>query len=337
MKLLRNFSDFPFFIRWIVSLLLLAVSTSAFALDSSLPKLTFTPQWLPQAQFSGYYMALEKGFYEAAGIDVSIVHPSASIMATERLKEHQADIISLFLVTGLTECSQGTPLVNISQLSQNSGLLFIAKKSSHIEHLEDLDGRRIGIWKSGFDEVPKMLFKDNNYHVRWVPLLSSINMFLAGGVDAMTVMSYNEYDQIINSGLNPDELSVFPCSDYGYNIPEDGIYCLQDTLKNRRKDLEAFVRATHQGWEYAREHREETLKVVLSLMKDAHVATNYAHQAWMLDKVLELQDPGTKNVTLGQLSNADFSKTQRILLDGGYISHPLFYKDFHVNLMQEEE
>ncbi|MBN2068405.1 MAG: ABC transporter substrate-binding protein [Opitutales bacterium] len=315
--------------------LLLLISLKA--QEETLSPLTFTPQWLPQAQFAGFYMAQEKGFYRDAGLEVSIVHPSASVMATEQLKRGEADVISLFLVTALSKRSVDFPLVNIAQLSQNSGLLFVAKKSAGIHSLEDFNGRRVGIWKSGFDEIPKSLFRENNYEIQWVPLLSSINMFLAGGIDAMTVMSYNEYDQIINAGINPDALSVFACSDYGYNIPEDGLYCLQSTLQNRQEDLQRFVRATEKGWAYADTHREETLSVVLRIMTDAHVATNYAHQKWMLEKVLELHQPGSKHVSSGELAEPDFYKTLRLLLEGGYISEKISFQEFHRNLMQDQE
>lgn len=311
------------------ALLLCIIMFSCFISSGQLPHLTFTPHWLPQAQFAGYYVALEKGFYKQEGIDVDIVHPSASVMATEKLVNNESDIISLFLITAIAVKSKGIDLVNISQLSQNSALLFVSKKEKGIDNLEKLNGKRIGIWESGFDEVPKALINSNNYSVTWVPILSSVNMFMIGGIDAMTVMWYNEYDQIINSGINPDELNTFFFSDYGYNIPEDGIYCLNKTYKNRKSDLEKFVRGTLRGWEYAKTHKEETLDLVLSLMKKEHIATNYAHQSWMLDKMLELIEPGTKNVEKGQLAEPDFHKTQNLLYQGNYIPKKNQFNEFY--------
>ena len=110
------------------------------------PKITFSPHWLPQAQFAGYYVAQQKGFYKQEGIDVDIVHPSASVMATDRLISEESDIISLFLVTALSQRSKKFDLVNIAQMSQNSALLFVAKKNANINSLADLNGKRIGIW-----------------------------------------------------------------------------------------------------------------------------------------------------------------------------------------------
>ncbi|MDA3929565.1 MAG: ABC transporter substrate-binding protein [Prolixibacteraceae bacterium] len=309
-----------------VTILFIFISLLSFG---QLPKITFTPHWLPQSQFAGYYMALEKGFYEQEGIDVDIVHPSASLMATDRLLKEESDIISLFLITALATKSEELDMVNISQLSQNSALLFVSKKGSGIKSIEDLNNKRIGIWESGFDEVPKALVNSNNYKVDWIPILSSVNMFMIDGVDAMTVMWYNEYDQIINSGFNPDELNTFLFSDYGYNIPEDGLYCLNKTLIQRKDDLRKFVAGTFRGWEYAKENKEETLAVVLRLMTEEHIPTNLAHQSWMLDQVLKLIEPGIKSVEKGELAESDFHKTQNILYEGKYIDKKYQFSEFY--------
>lgn len=280
-------------------------------------KLTFTPHWLPQAQFAGYYVALAKGFYQEEGVEVEIKHPSASVMATEALNNGDADLISLFLITALGNYDEASPLVNVYQLSQNSALMFVTKKKHGISKLSQLDGKRIGIWESGFDEVPMALMRENNCEVSWVPILSTTNLFLADGIDAMTVMWYNEYDQIYNSGLDRDEVNTFFMSDYGFNVPEDGIYCLQSTYDERKEDIKKFTLATERGWAYAADHKEETLALVLEQMKEAHIPCNMAHQSWMLDCVLELIAPGEKKVARGELSEADFIKTKQILWGQG--------------------
>ncbi len=290
--------------------------------------ITFMPQWLPQAQFAGYYMAMEKGFYKEEGIDVKIVHPSASLIATESLKNGDVDVISLFLVSAITSVDKGVNLVNIAQLSQNSGLLFVAKKDKKISSITDLNGKKVGIWKSGFDEIPKSVIQTHNLKVTWVPLLSSVNMFMMDGIDAMTVMWYNEYDQIINSGYNPEELKTFFFSDLGFNIPEDGLYCLDSTYQNKKEELQKFVRATLKGWEYARKHQEETIQVVLNYMKKEHVPTNYAHQKWMLEKMLQLMTPKSVQVKNGVLQLEHFNKAHKLLYDGKFISKKINYSDF---------
>ena len=317
--------------KTILLMTLLIIGSATYA---QLPKITFTPHWLPQAQFAGYYVAQEKGFYTDEGIEVDIVHPSVSVNATEKLISGESDIISLFLITAISSKHAGIDLVNIGQFSQNSALMFVTKKEKQINTLADLNNKRIGVWKSGFGEVGSDLMSSNNYKVEWVPILSTINLFMMDGIDALTVMWYNEYYQIINAGINNEELNTFFFSDFGYNIPEDGIYCLNTTLLHRKSDLEKFVKASLRGWDYAENNRDESLQIVLTYMKRAHIPTNLSHQSWMLDKVLELMDPGIKNVKKGELTETDFHKSQSILIDGGYISKKILFNDFYKPVLQ---
>jgi NitT/TauT family transport system substrate-binding protein len=300
-----------------------------FFVHSQKPTITFTPHWLPQAQFAGYYMALEKGFYAEEGITVSIEHPSASINASERLVSGESDIISLFLISGMAAKNTGIDLVNVAQVSQNSALMFVTKKEKGITNLSGLNEKKIGVWKSGFDEVGKALISSNNYSVEWVPILSTINLFMNDGIDALTVMWYNEYYQIVNAGLNHDEINTFFFSDYGYNIPEDGLYCLNSTYIQRKGDIEKFVRATFRGWEYVENNRDESLEVILRWMKEAKIPTNISHQSWMLEKVLELLDPGNKNVKRGELAETDYHKAQSILIEGADYKKRIPFDDFY--------
>lgn len=304
-------------------------------LKAQQPSLTFTPHWLPQSQFAGYYMALEKGFYQSEGLDVKIVHPSASVNAILSLSEGSAHIISLFLITAISAKNNGVDLLNIAQLSQNSALMFVSKKERGIENLTGLNQKAIGVWQSGFDEVGKALITSNNYTVEWVPILSSINMFMVDGIDALTVMWYNEYYQIINAGIDSCELNTFFFSDYGYNIPEDGLYCLNTTFNERSADLEKFIKATFKGWQYVADNFDETINVVLRIMKENHVPTNRVHQQWMLRKVLELMDVGNKNVVIGELAETDFYKTQSILVEGGYVKNKINFSDFHQSIIKK--
>jgi NitT/TauT family transport system substrate-binding protein len=289
--------------RGIFSLLFLL---SLNPLHAQLEKLVFSPHWIPQAQFAGFYVALEMGFYKDAGLDVQIIHPYADVSSLDLLKNNKADIVSSFLMDAIRLRANGLPLVNIAQLSQHSALMLVAKKTSGISEPEDLQGKKLGIWSSGFDDIPFAFLRDRNIDMQVVRILSTINLFLMDGVDVMTVMNYNEYDQIINSGINEDELNTFYFADYGYDIPEDGLYCLETTYHTKKEALKKFVQATLKGWEYAGNNKEYTIDLVVAEMKKAHLPNNKAHQRWMLDRVLELITPGNKKIQPGQLMRSDF-------------------------------
>lgn len=305
----------------------------ATALQSQTNKIVFATHWLPQAQFAGYYVAQDQGFYRDAGLEVVIIHPSASVNAIKYLAEGKADVITLFLISALDAKSKGIDLVNIAQFSQHSALMFVTKKSSGIETLEDLNGKKIGIWRSGFEEVPKALLNEHKIEVEWVPILSSVNLFLLDGIDALTVMWYNEYNQIYLSGINHDELNTFFMSDYGYDIPEDGLYALQTTTGSKKEALSAFVEASLKGWEYAAWNKEYTINLVVDIMRKANIPSNIAHQRWMLEKVLEVQSYRDKVTYPTQLSPNDFEHATKITQSTKGIDLQITFEDFFHHMM----
>lgn len=309
----------------IICLLLLLISMKA---NAQKQKLVFATQWLPQAQFAGYYVAREKGFYDEAGLDVTIKYPPTTGNVMSYLTDGTADIISQFLISAMKARSAGTDLVNIAQFSEHSAILFVSLKESGIKTLDDIRGKKVGIWKSGFYEAPKAFLANKKINVQWVPIASTVNLFLMNGIDVMTVMWYNEYNQLYLSGINEDEMNTFFLSKYGYDIPEDGLYTLNKTLKARPQDLKAFTEASIKGWQYAAAHFDYTLDLVLKKMLDEKIPASKAHQKWMLEKVLELQGFKTGKAKQTILEEADFNKAKEVLQFSGSKTKTLLFKDF---------
>ncbi len=319
-------------------LLLLLAALIKPAATAGNPPLRFSPHWLPQAQFAGYYVAHDQGFYREAGLDVEITHPRANVNVVEMLKDGTVDVISQFLVSAIVARDQGLELVNFAQSSQHSAILFVAKSSSGIENIGDLQGKKIGIWQGGFSEVPMAMIGDYDLEVEWVPIMSTINLFLMDGVDLMTVMWYNEYNQIYLSGINEDEMNTFFLSDHGFDVPEDGLYTMKETRVGRSADLKAFVEATQRGWDHAAENKDYTVELVVEIMRKAHIPANAAHQRWMLERVLDLQGSGDKEVARWQLHPDDFHMAVTILKDREMIrAEALHYLDFFQPVIPGDE
>lgn len=244
----------------------------------------FTPQWLPQAQFAGYYVAQEKGFYKEAGIDVEIKHPSASNSAFNSMVDGRSNVITMQLLQAMIAIDQGHPLINVLQTSQHSDLLIVPSNDS-ISTLDDLRNKRVGIWKVGFGETAKMLDSQYQLDIEWIQYLKGINLLVAGAIDAILAMRYNEYWQIMASGITPKH--VFSVSDYGLNIPEDGLYVMRSFYESHPNEVNAFARASKRGWEWALENPEEALDIVIEVMRRAKVTVNVYHQRWMLNEILQ--------------------------------------------------
>lgn len=255
----------------------------------------FIPQWTPQAQFAGYYVAFAKGFYAARGLDVKILEGGPARPSAEWLRKGAAEFATMFLSTAIVERARGIRLVNIGQIVARSSQVLIVKKSSGIKSVGDMNGKRVGLWGGELSILPRALFEKYGLHVVAVPQSWSVNLFLRGGVDVASAMMYNEYHAILQAGVDPDELRVFPLSGLGFNVPEDGIYCLESTFEKDPQTCRRFVQASIEGWRYAFEHPAEALGIVMKYVNEARIATNGQHQAWMLEdirKAIELPAPG---------------------------------------------
>ncbi len=149
---------------------------------------------------------------------------------------------------------------------------------------------------------PRAFFRKYHLQVREVPQSATLNLFLRGGVEVASAMWYNEYHQILNAGVNPEELTTFFLADHGMNFPEDGIYCLEDTAKQHPESCRAFVAASLEGWRYAFAHPDEALDIVMQYVQAANVATDRVHQKWMLEQMREIIQAAGLDLPMGTLT-----------------------------------
>ncbi|MDX9755673.1 MAG: ABC transporter substrate-binding protein [bacterium] len=275
-------------------------------------QLTFLPQWSPQAQFAGYYVAAEKGFYRQHGVELTLLRGGPQLPAGKALASKEAEIVTLFLSTALQHRDKGVPLVNLAQIVQKSALLLVAKKSSGIKTPEDLDGKKVSLWDE-FSIQPKALFKRYRLDVQIIPQSYTLNLFLRNGVDAASAMWYNEYHTLLTSGYEESDLTVFFLDQFGINFPEDGIYTLEETYNAKPALCHAFVKASIEGWTYAFQHEEEALDFVMKYVEEANLPTNRVHQQWMLRRMKDIILPLHHDGALGDLKEDDYTYVTDIL------------------------
>lgn len=293
-----------------------------------LKEASLIPQWSPQAQFAGYYLARDKGIYRKHGIDLTIISGGADRSPCDLLEDRKATFGTMWLSTAIEMRARGARVVNIAQTVHRSALMLIAKKSSGIRELKDINNKKIGVWQGIFEIQPRALLKKYNYTARIVPQSYSVNLFLRDAVDVTAAMWYNEYDTILNAGYNADELTTFFFYDYGLNFPEDGIYTLEQTLKNDPTLCRAFVAASIEGWGHAFAHPEEALDSVLAAMRKAHLPANRAHQKWMLERMRDLM-VGDDGKLSSKLTAADYEKVAEGLKESGMITNTPAFKSFY--------
>ena len=249
-------------------------------------KFIFTPQWTAQAQFAGYYVALAKGFYREVGLDVDIVHPSISQKAFYRIQKKFSHATTLQLPEAIEMVAKGVPMVNILQTSMNNAMMIISRRGVDPYTQK---GARVGIWQAGFGQLARCMSMKEGRNYEWIRFASNVNLFVKGALDATLAMTYNEYYQLLQTGMTLNEQNMYRFSDHGYNVQEDGVYMTKEFYEGHRDQARRFAEASKKGWLWAVEHPEETLEIVMRYVRRDKIATNRVLQKLMLQEVLRLQ------------------------------------------------
>ena len=280
---------------------------------------TLQLKWVTQAQFAGYYVALENGYYADEDLDVTILPGGPDIAPVQVLMGGGADVMVDWMPSALAAREQGAPVVNIAQPYKSSGMMLTCLKESGVETPADFPGKTLGVWFFG-NEYP---------FLSW---MSTLGIPTEGGDDGVTVlkqgfnvdpllqkqaacistMTYNEYWQVIDAGISEDDLITFKYEDQGVATLEDGLYVLEANLADEafKDKMVRFVKASMMGWKWAEENPEEAAMIVLEY--DETGAQTEQHQVRMMGEVAKLTAGSN-----GALDVADYERTVATLLGGG--------------------
>jgi len=305
-----------------IVILILLLMAAIWSLQAQ--KLVFTPNWSAQAQFAGFYVALEKGFYQQAGVDVEIVHPSVSESVISRIRCQKSQASLLLLTQALELIDEGIPMVNILQTSMNNAMVIVSRKGKNPLNQK---GERVGIWHAGSGQIAICMSKKEKLDYEWVHFASNVNLFVAGALDATLGMSYNEYYQLLQAGMPLTEESVYRFCNHGYNIQEDGVYMTKAYYKKHREQAKRFADATRKGWEWAAAHPDEAIDIVMKYVRENHVATNRILQELMLKEVLRLQIDRKTGKREFRLCPDMVRQASRMMYENGMLKREIKYEE----------
>lgn len=288
--------------------------------------------WYPQAQFAGYLVAQDKGFFRAAGLeDVEIRWSTAGERSLDTLDKVESAFCTGWLCDAIVRRSKGSPIVHLSQITQKSAMLLVTRREYGITTPADMTGRRVALWGGDFDVLPMAFF--NKYQVKpeIVPQSASMVPFLRGAVNIASAMQYNEYHKLLEAGLRAEDLLVFNFADYGFDFPEDGLYCHERTWREQPARCAAIMRAVQQGWDYALENNVEALDVVMDYCRRAEMRTSRNHQQWMLRSMSDLIRfrAGGKRAPWGELPAAVYQGVGEELRSQGLLKTVPPFEEFH--------
>lgn len=308
--------------------LLAAAAFSLVALSAeAADKVTLQLKWVTQAQFAGYYVAKDKGFYKEENLDVEIKPGGPDIAPPQVIAGGGADVIIDWMPSALASREKGVPLVNIAQPFKKSGMMLTCRKETGITKPQDFKGRTLGVWFFG-NEYPflswmnqlKIPTKGGPDGITVLKQGFNVDPLLQKQADCISTMTYNEYWQVIDAGIPASDLVTFKYEDQGVATLEDGLYVLEDKLKDTAfaDKMARFVRASMKGWKWAEAHSDEAAGVVLE--NDATGAQTEKHQKRMMGEIAKLTAGSN-----GALDPADYERTVKSLLSGG--SDPVITKE----------
>ncbi|WP_425072158.1 ABC transporter substrate-binding protein [Sagittula sp. S175] len=299
------------------------MATQALAADD----VTLQLKWVTQAQFAGYYVALDQGLYEAEDLNVTILPGGPDIAPTQVIAGGGADVIVEWMPAALAARENGLPLVNIAQPFKSSGMMLTCWGDVGIDGPDSLANRTLGVWFFG-NEYPFLSWmntlgiKTDGKAEGSVEVLKqgfNVDPLIQRQADCISTMTYNEYWQVIDSGITPEELVTFKYQDQGVATMEDGLYVLEDKLGDAAFEdkMARFVKASMAGWKWAEENPEEAAMIVLDY--DETGAQTEEHQMRMMGEVAKLTAGSN-----GALDEADYQRTVDTLMSGG--SDPVITK-----------
>ena len=230
-------------------------------------------------------VAQEKGFYREAGIDVEIVHPSTTQSPMSRIRNNESHATTLQLCQAMEIVDDGIPMVNILQTSMNNAMVIVSRRN---EDPLKQKGMKVGIWNARFGQLAICMSIKDHLEYEWIRFATNVNLFISGAIDATLGMSYNEYYQLAQAGVKLSEKNVYRFCDHGYNVQEDGVWMTRDYYYAHREEAHRFAQASKKGWEWAAEHPDETLDIVMQYVQRNHIGTNRVLQELMLKEVLRL-------------------------------------------------
>jgi NitT/TauT family transport system substrate-binding protein len=309
----------------VIAGLLLGGAAAAEAKDA----LTLQLKWVTQAQFAGYYVAKDKGFFDEVGLDVTIKAGGPDINPSQVIAGGGADVVVDWMPSALATREKGVALVNIAQFFQKSGMMLTCRKDAGIKTPKDFKEQTLGVWFGG-NEYPflnwmnKLGYKTDGSAggVKVLKQGFNVDPLLQKQAACISTMTYNEYWQVIDGGLKAKQLVTFQYEKEGVATLEDGLYTLDKSLQDPAMvdKLARFVKAAQKGWDWAVKNPKDSVKIVLA--NDATGAQTEKHQLRMMKEIAKLVGQNPKGT--GWLDDAAAERTVETLMSGG--SDPVITK-----------
>ncbi len=245
-------------------------------------------KWYHQFQFAGFYAAQEKGYYQAAGLDVEILEGKSGLYPLDVVADGKAEY-GLAGPEALLHRLRGKPIVALAVIFQHSPRVFVTRKDSGILSPQDVIGKtiRIGHQIENIVEIYAMFIKEGvsldktTLVDKW-----NINDFMTGKIAGFSGYLTNQPYRLDKAGI---EFNIITPLTYGIDFYGDTIITSETELKNHPERAEAFRQASIKGWEYAMAHPDELIELIMTQYKASQYPKNrdsLADEAQKMEKLI---------------------------------------------------
>ena len=302
----------------------LTLAAAACAGDDELTPINLQLQWVAQAQFAGYYAAVDQGFYEEEGLDVTILEGAVEIVPQQVVATGGAQFGLAWVPKALVSNEEDAGLVNVGQVFQRSGTLMVSWADSGITSPTDWAGKAVGNWGFGNEyELTAAIEKFGVQDVELVAQSFDMEALLNREIAAAEAMIYNEYAQVLEA-TNPATGQLYQPSDLNvidFNDPaiatamlQDAIWVTEQYAEENPDTVEAFLRASFRGWIHCRDNPDACVEIVLA----AGPTLGRSHQTWQMNEINGLIWPSPAGI--GVMDPDLWAQTIDVAVGQGVIS-----------------
>ncbi len=262
-------------------------------------------QWLPQAQFAGYFAAVDQGYFEEEGLEVEIIPSGGDIVPQDALANGDVDFAIAWVPKVLGSIEAGANLTDIAQIFQRSGTLQVSWADSGIDSVADFEGKKIGSWGFGNEWEIFAAMAAEDLDATTVQIITqdfNMNAFLQGDIDAAQAMTYNEYAQLLETTdpetgelYQPEDFNVISYQDTVGAMLQDAIWADTERLESDEEYADTAVsllKAVIKGWIFSRDNAEDAAEITLA----SGSGWGPSHELWMMNEVNKLIWPAPDGI-----------------------------------------
>ncbi|MFQ5914426.1 MAG: ABC transporter substrate-binding protein [Nitrospinota bacterium] len=302
---------------WLIAIaaaLVMPQAVHAGSQAKGMKNIRFTFDWVPYSKYNGFYVALEKGWYKARGLNVRLLPGRGSGNTATRIATGNTEMGFTDPTSIVLGRARGQDLRMVAMVDDKAFHVIFALKSSGIRTPKDLEGKSISVPAGTALEVawPAFLQATGLKNYQQVNIEGKVQntSLLAGRVDAITSFATVQVPLRLMAKKKKDDINVILWSDYGVKITSDGIVTTDRYIAQNPKAVRDFVKASLDGFAWSINNPDAAVKILVKHVPTANPMINKGFWKVVQDHMLT---PIIKEKGLGYIDPAKMKYTRDLM------------------------